>query len=157
MSKEFHSDYEDDTTKSPNTRTKRISSYKYRKCFFKSPTAKPLQPRRENSSVITSRTSLNLPDIRRFDAYGTPIKKGGRTHKVTFVDQLQNTNIAQIQIIKEEKPSFSSYHKANIGRNNNKCLENGKMIMKKNSFRVNNKEEKKTQQTNLKCEACLIF
>ena len=35
MSKEFHSDYEDDTTKSPNTRTKRISSYKYRKCFFK--------------------------------------------------------------------------------------------------------------------------
>ena len=157
MSKEFHSDYEDDTTKSPHARTKRISSYKYRKCFFKSPTAKPLQPRRENSSVITSRTSLNLPDIRRFDAYGTPIKKGGRTHKVTFVDQLQNTNIAQIQIIKEEKPSFSSYHKAIFGRNNNKCLENGKMIMKKNSFRVNNKEEKKTQQTNLKCEACLIF
>ena len=157
MSKEFHSDYEDDTTKSPHTRTKRISSYKYRKCFFKSPTAKPLQPRRENSSVITSRTSLNLPDIRRFDAYGTPIKKGGRTHKVTFVDQLQNTNIAQIQIIKEEKPSFSSYNKAIFGRNNNKCLENGKMIMKKNSFRVNNKEEKKTQQTNLKCEACLIF
>ena len=157
MSKEFHSDYEDDITKSPNTRTKRISSYKYRKCFFKSPTAKPLQPRRENSSLITSRTSLNLPDIRRFDAYGTPIKKGGRTHKVTFVDQLQNTNIAQIQIIKEEKPSFSSYHKAIFGRNNNKCLENGKMIMKKNSFRVNNKEEKKTQQTNLKCEACLIF
>ena len=155
MSKEFHSDYEDNATKSPNTRTKRISSYKYRECFFKSPTAKPLQPRRENSSAITSRTSLNLPDIRRFDAYGTPIKKGGRTHKVTFVDQLQNTNIAQIQIIKEEKQSFSSYHKAI--RNNNLCLENGKMIMKKNSFRVNNKEEKKTQQTNLKCEACLIF
>ena len=111
-----------------------MSYYKYRECFFKSPSPKPL--RRENSSIHTSRTSLNFPDIRRFDAYGTPIKKGGRTHKVTFVDQVQKTNIAKVKIIKQDNPT----------KVNNKII--------KNTFRVNNK---KYSQTNLKCEGCSIF
>ena len=71
MSKEYRSDYEDDSSKSPNPCIKRIFYYKYRECFFKSPTSKP----RETSSIHSSRTSLNFPDIRRFDAYGTPIKE----------------------------------------------------------------------------------
>ena len=125
---------------------KKLSAYKYRDHFFKSPTKdQQCKPRRENST-ITPRTS-RYKDIFRYDAYGTPITKGG-CHKVTFIDQVLKTNFAQIHVIQEEPKNCYITGKA---------IDTNFLFERRIKFDTNKQHQDIIDQQNAKCKACLIF
>lgn len=124
---------------------RKISSHKYRDSFFKEK-----KPRRDNSTALIShRSSLTLIEERK-DAFGTPITKGSRKHKVTFIDDIKKTNIADISEIKEAE-------------NQGTKEEENKYVIK---YKKTNEEKIKEEYTNnrkreegeiVKCRGCLIF
>lgn len=136
-------------TRSPSQKgftRKKISSHKYRDSFFKS----EKKPRRDNSTaVISHRSSLTLLEERK-DAFGTPITKGSRKHRVTFIDDLKKTNIADISEIKEVENQTSK--------------EENKYVIK---YRKSNEEKEKDDDKEtiqrkeegeiVKCRGCIIF
>ena len=62
-----------------------------------------------NKNIIKRPSSYILDNLEhtREDAYGTLIIKGRKSHKVTFIDNISNQNIAEIIII-DSSPSKSA-------------------------------------------------
>jgi hypothetical protein len=97
----------------------KVSEFKYRDNFFKSPSDK----KTNNSDYSdSSPKSRNM----RYDLYGNLIKKGGKFHKVTFIDEISKKKLVEkINIVysKEEKEIYkdieiNNYNNQNLYRNN---------------------------------------
>ena len=97
----------------------KVSEFKYRDNFFKSPSDK----KTNNSDYSDSSTkNRNM----RYDVYRNLIKKGGKFHKVTFIDEISKKKLVEkINIVysKEEKEIYkdieiNNYNNQNLYRNN---------------------------------------
>ncbi len=97
----------------------KVSEFKYRDNFFKSPSDK-----KTNNSDYSDSSPKNR-NI-RYDVYGNLIKKGGKFHKVTFIDEISKKKLVEkINIVysKEEKEIYkdieiNNYNNQNFYRNN---------------------------------------
>lgn len=125
---------------------KKLSAYKYRDNFFKSPTKDEQYKSRRDNSTTTPRTS-KFKHIFRYDAYGTPIRKGG-CHKVTFIDQVLKKNFVQVHLIQEEPKNCYITGKA---INTNFLLE------RRTKFDTNKQQQDIIDQQSAKCKVCFIF
>lgn len=135
---------------------RKISSYKYRDSFFKS----DQKPRRDNSTnFFTDRVSLMIKD-NRLDAFGTPIKKGGKKHKVTFIDELKKTGIAEISEF-QDCENLSPKGDTNKYIINTKKVSDSKVISYSNNTNYKNFSKEngriKERGEDVKCKACSIF
>ena len=123
---------------------KKISSHKYRDSFFKS----EKKPRRDNSTAVVShRSSLTLLEERK-DAFGTPITKGSRKHKVTFIDDIKKTNKADISEIKEaenQTPKEENKYVIRIKKSNEEKEDSKETIQRREEGEI------------VKCRGCIIF
>ena len=125
---------------------KTINSYKYRDQFFR-PRSKP-----RSSGILKSATKHRTfrSNEKRKDAYGTPIQKGGKVHKVSFIDEIKKGGIGGMSEIE--------------GTNRSVPEINSKYNSKDSDYKINhnihsynyNKDiiEKKVE---IKCKACSIF
>ena len=138
---------------------KRIASFKVRDVGGRSEERQD-RPRRDNSSVLgffSSRSQIPITDIRQ-DAFGTPIKKGGK-HKVTFIDEIKPIRLVEVEEInstvnikevpKEEEfePTVQKY-KINSKR---RTLSNTVTENEVRSRRM------KAEGDIVKCQACTVF
>ena len=97
----------------------KVSEFKYRDNFFKSPSDK-----KTNNSDYSDSSPKNRN--MRYDVYGNLIKKGGKFHKVTFIDEISKKKLVEkINIVysKEEKEIYkdieiNNYNNQNLYRNN---------------------------------------
>ena len=85
----------------------KVSTFKYRDNFFKS----PIKDNSSHHTLIENEfQSPSSPFLikRRKDALGTIIKKGGKDHKVTFCDQINETDLAKKYIFRQKTPDIKN-------------------------------------------------
>ena len=148
----------------------KVSTFKYRDNFFKSPI-------KDNSSQKLIENECESPCSpflikRRKDALGTIIKKGGKNHKVTFCDQIKETDLAKKYVFRQKTPDISnikfSLNKKdskkiknnsnyNYGNNINFKYDNSKKFNCNSPLKNNKMYIKKNDKTFTRCESCFIF
>lgn len=122
-----------------------VNSYKYRDQFFR--------PRSKQRIKVKSKTGIKHKTFqnkeKRKDAFGTPIQKGGKVHKVSFIDEIKKKDLAEISDIKETNRSFPEINKKD---SNNTNINNNINISS-----INHKNKIIEQKVEIKCKACFIF
>jgi hypothetical protein len=147
----------------------KVSTFKYRDNFFKS----PIKDNSSHHTLIENEfQSPSSPFLikRRKDALGTIIKKGGKDHKVTFCDQINETDLAKKYIFRQKTPDIKNIkfnlnkkdskkikNKNNYGNNINYKNFNNKKINCNSPLKNNNLYIKNNNKTITKCESCFIF
>lgn len=105
--------------------------------------------------------SIDKVTIERHDAYGTPIKKGRKDHKVSFIDNVQKAPIAVVSEIASEKKSFPVKYKICYQTRRQNSIDLFKMKQENSnnssSGRGNNSANNMTDKEAVKCQACCIF
>ena len=118
-----------------NICVKRKSVFKYRDTFFK-----------VKDNVGNSKGDNNNDNDKdeRVDAFGNPIRKGKRKHKVSFSDEVSKGKLVDvIELCK----TYKSNHKC-CGDNNNNSKRYGA---------IQRYERKDSQKENVKCESCVLY
>ena len=121
-----------------NICVKRKSVFKYRDTFFK-----------VKDNVGNSKGDNNNDNDKdeRVDAFGNPIRKGKRKHKVSFSDEVSKGKLVEvIELCK----TYKSNHKC-CGDNNNNNTSS------KRYGTVQRYERKDSQKENVKCESCVLY
>ena len=118
-----------------NICVKRKSVFKYRDTFFK-----------VKDNVVDNEGDNNNDKDERVDAFGNPIKKGKRKHKVSFSDEVRKGKLVDvIELCKTYKS------------NNNKCCGDNNNTNSKRYGAVQRYERKDSQKENVKCESCVLY
>ena len=153
-----------------NTSITKVSTFKYRDNFFKSPIKEVSSQISENYdlSPISNNNAIFLK--KRKDALGTEIIKGGKDHKVTFCDQINETDLAKKYIFRQKTPDMkiikfdlnkkdSKKFKYNNNYGNNIYCKhfNKKKFNYKSHLKNNNLYIKNNDKAFTKCESCFIF
>ena len=118
-----------------NICVKRKSVFKYRDTFFK-----------VKDNVVDNDGDIDKDE--RVDAFGNPIRKGKRKHKVSFSDEVSKGKLVDvIELCKTYKS------------NNNKCCgdNNNNNTNSKRYRAVQRYERKDSQKENVKCESCVLY
>ena len=122
-----------------NICVKKKSEFKYRDTFFK-----------VKDNVGDSEGNDNDKE-ERVDAFGNPIRKGKRKHKVSFSDEVSKGKLVDvIELCK-------SYKISNKNKNNKCCGDNNNNISGKRYGGVQRNERKDCQKENVKCESCVLY
>ena len=164
-----------------NTSITKVSTFKYRDNFFKSPIKEVSSQISENYdlSPISNNNAIFLK--KRKDALGTEIIKGGKDHKVTFCDQINETDLAKKYIFRQKTPDIKNI-KFNFNKKDSKKIKNKKKITfehfkskynnydnncnkekniffspKKNNKKNINNEKSRNRKEFTRCESCVIF
>ena len=122
-----------------NICVKRKSVFKYRDTFFK-----------VKDNVGNSKGDNNKDE--RVDAFGNPIRKGKRKHKVSFSDEVSKGKLVDvIELCKTYKSN-----------KNNKCCDdnnnnNHNNTSSKRNVSIQRNERKDNQKENVKCESCVLY
>ena len=118
-----------------NICVKRKSVFKYRDTFFK-----------VKDNVVDSDGDNDKDE--RVDAFGNPIRKGKRKHKVSFSDEVSKGKLVDvIELCKTYKSN------KNYGENNNNNINTSS----KRNVSVQRNERKDNQKENVKCESCVLY
>jgi hypothetical protein len=122
-----------------NICVKRKSVFKYRDTFFK-----------VKDNVGNSKGDNNNDNDKdeRVDAFGNPIRKGKRKHKVSFSDEVSKGKLVDvIELCKTYKSN------KNYGENNNNNINTSS----KRNVSIQRNERKDNQKENVKCESCVLY
>ena len=118
-----------------NICVKRKSVFKYRDTFFK-----------VKDNVVDNDGDIDKDE--RVDAFGNPIRKGKRKHKVSFSDEVSKGKLVDvIELCKTYKSN------KNYGENNNNNINTSS----KRNVSVQRNERKDNQKENVKCESCVLY
>jgi hypothetical protein len=118
-----------------NICVKRKSVFKYRDTFFK-----------VKDNVVDNEGDNDKDE--RVDAFGNPIRKGKRKHKVSFSDEVSKGKLVDvIELCKTYKSN------KNYGENNNNNINTSS----KRNVSVQRNERKDNQKENVKCESCVLY
>ena len=118
-----------------NICVKRKSVFKYRDTFFK-----------VKDNVVDNDGDNDKDE--RVDAFGNPIRKGKRKHKVSFSDEVSKGKLVDvIELCKTYKSN------KNYGENNNNNINTSS----KRNVSVQRNERKDNQKENVKCESCVLY
>ena len=117
-----------------NICVKRKSVFKYRDTFFK-----------VKDNVVDNDGDIDKDE--RVDAFGNPIRKGKRKHKVSFSDEVSKGKLVDvIELCKTYKS------------NKNKCCgDNNNNTNSKRYGAVQRYERKDSQKENVNCESCVLY
>ena len=154
-----------------NTSITKVSTFKYRDNFFKSPIKEVSSQISENYdlSPISNNNAIFLK--KRKDALGTEIIKGGKDHKVTFCDQINETDLVKKYIFKDnknlnkegkinnKKKITFEHFKSKYNNYDNNCNKEKNIFFspkKKNKKNINN-EKSRNRKEFTRCESCVIF
>ena len=149
----------------------KVSTFKYRDNFFKSPIKDDSSPKLIEKEFQSPSQCSPFLIKRRKDALGTIIKKGGKNHKVTFCDQInEKTDLAKKYIFRQKTPDmkiikFDSNKKDskkfknnnNYGNNINCKNFNNKKFNCNSPLKNNNLYIKNNDKAFTRCESCFIF
>ena len=122
-----------------NICVKRKSVFKYRDTFFK-----------VKDNVVDNEGDNDKDE--RVDAFGNPIRKGKRKHKVSFSDEVSKGKLVDvIELCKTYKSN-----------KNNKCCDdnnnnNHNNTSSKRNVSIQRNERKDNQKENVKCESCVLY
>ena len=117
--------------------------FKYRDTFFK-----------VKDNVVDSEGNDNDKD-ERVDAFGNPIRKGKRKHKVSFSDEVSKGKLVDvIELCKSYKSNNNKNNKC-CGDNNNN--NNNNNTSSKRNVSLQRNERKDNQKENVKCESCVLY
>ena len=125
-----------------------INSRKRRKSVLKTEN----KPLKDSSTFYCSEHASLFPFERR-DIFGNLIAKGGHSHKVTFIDEIYETDFAEVLDNKRQPGVFQIERKFFIYR--------PRRLMSTPSNCDNNTttpiEKKKEKEEVIKCQSCVIF
>lgn len=154
-----------------NTSITKVSTFKYRDNFFKSPIKEVSSQISENYdlSPISNNNAIFLK--KRKDALGTEIIKGGKDHKVTFCDQINETDLVKKYIFKDnknlnkegkinnKKKITFEHFKSKYNNYDNNCNKEKNIFFspKKNNKKNINNEKSRNRKEFTRCESCVIF
>ena len=119
-----------------NICVKKKNGFKYRDTFFK-----------VKDNVVDNEDGNNNDKDERVDAFGNPIRKGKRKHKVSFSDEVSKGKLVDvIELCKTYKTS-----------NKNKYCDNNNNTSSKRNVSLQRNERKDNQKENVKCESCVLY
>ena len=148
----------------------KVSTFKYRDNFFKS----PIKDNSSHHTLIENEfQSPSSPFLikRRKDALGTIIKKGGKDHKVTFCDQINETDLVKKYVFRDNKNLIKGgkinnkkkitfeHFKSKYNNYDNNCNKEKNIFFspKKNNKKNINNEKSRNRKEFTRCESCVIF
>ena len=116
-----------------NISVKRKNVFKYRDTFFKV---------KDN---VVDNDNINDKE-ERVDAFGNPIRKGKRKHKVSFSDEVSKGKLVEVI-------ELCTTYKCN--NKNNKCYNNNNSSRRYVPLQQNERQD--NQKENVKCESCVLY
>ena len=123
-----------------NICVKRKSVFKYRDTFFK-----------VKDNVVDNEGDNDKDE--RVDAFGNPIRKGKRKHKVSFSDEVSKGKL--VDVIELCKTYKSNKNNKCCDDNNNNNNHNN--TSSKRNVSIQRNERKDNQKENVKCESCVLY